>query len=415
MITVTEAGRIILNNAKLLPCETVSLGQAHGRVLREDVHSDRPQPPFDKALMDGVAIRAIAASTSLSMASMVSLPNHNRPYILEGVVAAGQPQRQRKKPDGCFQIMTGAVVPQGCDTIIPIEQVSIQNGKVYLKEKATITRGQFIRPKGSDAHKGQLLLAKNIWLNTPSIGVLAGVGKAKVKVSIQPKVAVISTGDELVDIDRHPQDYQTRLSNNFALKSLLEASGLAAPSIFHYPDNKKILLKRIAGHLKAFDILILSGGVSMGEFDYVPQVLKELGVKMLFHKVAQKPGKPLWFGKTRDGKVVFALPGNPASTQICAYRYVIPFLKKSAGVNVETRHGSTTLTTSCLVSTKWLPLATDLTLFLPVRVSEKNGTRYAQIVPTGGSGDFAALAQADGFIEYDQTKKSLRPYFSWRI
>lgn len=402
MITVTQAQRIILKNAKLLACETMPLAQ--GRVLRENVCSDRPQPPFDKALMDGVAICCRERIYAFPMS-----------FEIEGVVAAGQPQRQRKKPNGCFQIMTGAVVPKGCDTVIPIEQVSIQDEKVYLKPDIKMTKGQFIRRKGTDARQGQLLLSKNIRLNTPSIGVLAGVGKSKVKVSVQPKVAIISTGDELVDINRKPKIYQTRLSNSYALKSLLDESGLASSVIFHYPDNKKVLLKGLNENLKNFDILILSGGVSMGEFDYVPQVLQELGVKVLFHKVAQKPGKPLWFGKSRQGKVVFALPGNPASTQICAYRYVIPFLQKAAGIVAETKHGLTTLTTGCLVSTKRLP-SSDLTLFLPVRIKEKNGTRIAQIVPTGGSGDFAALAKADGFIEYDKNRKGpLRPYFSWRI
>ncbi|MBI3602760.1 MAG: molybdopterin molybdotransferase MoeA [Candidatus Omnitrophica bacterium] len=393
MITVSEAERIILHEAKWLASQTLPLSQAHGRLLREDIHSDRPLPPFNKALMDGIAISTSAYEKGL------------RQFLIEKVMAAGDKPYRLKKANHCVQIMTGAVVPEGCNAVVAIEQVTMDGDTAKLKDWTVVKPKQNIRFKSADGKKGQFLIKAPCQLQTPHIGILASVGKTKVKVSYQPTVAIISTGNELVDIGRRPKVYQTRLSNSYALKSLVEGSGLARGTIFHYPDDKKILLKRIAQNLKNFDMLVLSGGVSMGEFDYVPSVLKKLGVKVLFHKVAQKPGKPLWFGKTRSGKIVFALPGNPVSTQICAYRYVIPFLKKAAGFKFIQE----------FVAFPLKPLTEDLTLFLPVRVHEKDGARYAEVASIGGSGDFAALAQADGFIEYDQYQKSLRPYFSWRV
>jgi molybdopterin molybdotransferase len=284
--------------------------------------------------------------------------------------------------------------------------VTLYGDLANLKDWTLVKPKQNIRFKGTDAKKGQLLIKSGCVLSTPHIGILASVGKSNVKVSVQPRVAIISTGDELVDVAKKPQDYQTRLSNNYALRALLESTQLAKPEIFHYPDNKKALLNSVAKNLKEFDMLILSGGVSMGEFDYVPEILTKLKVKRAFHKVAQKPGKPLWFGKTNSGKVVFALPGNPVSTQICAYRYVVPFLKKASGQKVVQKY---------VVVVPLPKVDSDLTTFLPVTFSEKNGVGYAQIVPSGGSGDFSALAQADGFIEYEQSQKTVWPYFSWRI
>jgi len=394
MVSVYQAEHIILNTVKPLTSQISPLSEAYGFILREDIKSDRDQPPFDKALVDGIAIHTSSYDKGL------------RSFFIEETVAAGQKPYQLKKLEHCVRIMTGAVLPRGCNAIIPIEQVAIEADTASLKGWTLVKLKQNIRFKGNDSKKGQLLIQEPCQILAPQIGVLAAVGKTKVKVSSRPHIAIISTGDELVDFDKQPKDYQTRISNSYALKSMLEGSGLAQASLFHYSDNKKAMFHGIAQNLRNFDMLILSGGVSMGEFDYVPVVLKELGVKALFHKVAQKPGKPFWFGKNRLGKVVFALPGNPISTLICAYRYVVPFLKKAAGLKVNQEFA---------VFSQDIEKPGDLTLFLPVSSVERNGIRYAQVVPTGGSGDFAALARADGFIEYDQNQKNLRPYFSWRV
>jgi len=385
MISVRQAEHIISGAAKPFPIGSCAVKRACGRILREDITSDRDQPPFDKALMDGIAIVFAAWKKG------------ERSFLLEGVIAAGQPGAGLKDRSHAVQIMTGAVVPKGCDCVIPIEQARINGGTAYLKEGIRPKPGQFIRRRGTDAKKGAVVLSKGMRLDPPRVGAAVSVGRQYVRVSKQPRVAVIATGDELVDIGRPIKTHQTRLSNSYSLQGLLVSSGLAKADIVHLPDDENILLANIRGILKKYDIVILSGGVSAGKFDYVPQVLKQLGVKVLFHKVAQKPGGPFWFGTTKTGKPVFALPGNPASTLVCAYRYVMPYLAKAAGAEVKKES----------IAVKGLPvLRSPLTRFLPV----KDG----KVVPTGGSGDFAALAKAEGFIEYDANKRTLRPYFSWR-
>jgi molybdopterin molybdotransferase len=260
-------------------------------------------------------------------------------------------------------------------------------------------KNQFIRHKAADGKKGDTLLEAGCRLLRPHIGLAASVGKAKIKVSVLPKIAMISTGDELVDVHRSVKQYQTRLSNSYAVQALLNQAQLGEVQIFHLRDNQKLMLQSIKNILKKFDCLILSGGVSMGEYDYVPSVLEQLGIKQSFHKVSQKPGKPFWFGMAKHNKAVFALPGNPLSTQICALRYVIPYLKKASGLQVKQEF---------IPMTDKVNIQSDLTHFLPVA--------EGRLIAMGGSGDFACLALADGFIEYESYKtQTLWPYFSWRL
>jgi molybdopterin molybdotransferase len=189
------------------------------------------------------------------------------------------------------------------------------------------------------------------------------------------------------------------LSNAYALQALLNQAQLGDVQIFHMRDNQKLMSQNIKNILGKFDVLILSGGVDMGEFDYVPQVLNQLGIKQSFHKVSQKPGKPFWFGLAHNGKPVFALPGSPVSTQICAYRYVIPYLKKASGLEVKQEF---------ITLLDKVNIQSDLTHFLPVA--------GGRLITISGPGDFASLAQADGFIEYESHKaQNLWPYFSWRV
>lgn len=394
MISVYQAEHIVLSRAKLLSAEQVPLSMAQGRLLREAVRSDRDQPAFDKVTMDGIAIHSSVYEKGA------------RSFLIEGTAAAGAKACKLRNTSNAIEVMTGAVLPLGCNTVIPVEQIAVEGDKAELKGWTLVKAGQNIVSKGAHGKKGQLLIKENTLLSTPHISVLASVGRSRVSVTRIPRIAIVSTGDELVDISNKPKDYQTRLSNSHALKSLIDSSGLGRGEVFHYADDRKLLLKGIAKNLKDFDIVILSGGVSMGKFDHVPGVLKELGVKELFHKVAQRPGKPFWFGETSKGKVVFALPGNPVSTLVCAYRYVIPYLRKAAGLKSSQ---------DLVLLGQSLPKNGDLTEFVAVRLTQKNGSRFAVPVHIAGSGDFAALAEADGFIEYDQNQKSLWPYFSWRV
>jgi molybdopterin molybdotransferase len=386
MISPSEAHRVILHQAKLFPIETIPLTKAVGRVLRENIISDRDQPPFNKSLVDGIGVAYDAWQKG------------QRTFHIEAIIPAGVAPKPLKDLTKCVRIMTGAVMPKGCDCVIPIEQIHLEGDTAQCKDWTMIKKNQSIRLQAADGKKGEILLKSGCRLWAPHIGIAASVGKVKIKVSALPKIAVISTGDELVDIQKPIKQYQTRLSNSYALQALLNQAQLGDVQIYHLRDNLQAMLKAIKVILSKSDILILSGGVSMGDFDYVPKVLNQLGVKQSFHKVSQKPGKPFWFGMAKT-KAVFALPGNPVSTQICAYRYVIPFLKKASGLEVKQEF---------IPVLDRVNIQSDLTHFLPVA--------QGRLIIINGSGDFASLAQADGFIEYESHKsQNLWPYFSWRV
>ena len=387
MISPSEAHRIILHQAKPAAIEIIPLSNAAGRVLREDIISDRDQPPFNKCLVDGIAL------------AFETWQKGQRSFHIEAIIPPGIQPKPLKDLSNCVRIMTGAVIPKGCDCVIPVEQLYLEGDTAKSKDWTLIKKHQFILHQAADGKKGTVLLKAGCQLLAPHIGVAASVGKVKIRVSTLPKIAVISTGDELVDIHKPIKQYQTRLSNSYALGALLNMSQLGNADIFHVRDNQKLMLQRFKVILSKFDTVILSGGVSMGEYDYVPQVLTQLGIKQLFHKVSQKPGKPFWFGVTKGGKAVFALPGNPVSTQICAYRSVVPYLKKVSGIDVKQEY---------IPVTDRINIQSDLTHFLPVA--------QGRLIGSGGSGDFVSLAHADGFIEYESHKsQNSWPYFSWRV
>ena len=408
MISVSQAEKIIFNNIRTFQTAVVPLTDAYGRVLHEDIKADRPQPAFDKALMDGIAISSRAWQKGI------------RKFTMEGIAPAGQAARRLKHDDGCIQIMTGAVLSKDCDCVIPVEQIMIKNNCAVVSAAAVVKPMQNIRLIGADRKKGELLLRKGCQLLPPHIATAASIGKSKLKVSAKPKVAIISNGDELVDIDKKSiQPFQIRKSNSYALHPTFAQTGLCESKMFHFPDDKKILLREIGKILVRFDILVLSGGVSMGEFDYIPQVLKELGVQVLFHKVSQKPGRPFWFGKSRNGQPVFALPGNPVSTQICAYRYVVPYIRYAAGLNLTTPRVILSEAKNDFI--KKLKIPEGFTYFLPVKIRyHANAQMEAIPVAIGGSGDYAALAQADGFVELGGEVKNIRKnlfvaFYSWNV
>jgi len=379
MITVKDADKIIEENIKPFPTVELPLEKAYGTILHEDIRADRDLPPFAKSLMDGVAIK------------LDSYSKGNRVFTVEGIQSAGIAALKLKSENGCTEIMTGGVLTKGADCVIPVEQVSLKNGTVTIEEDLVLQRCQNIRSKGADHKKGEVLIKKGTFVKAPQIAIAASVGKATIKVNHKPKIAVISTGDEIVDIHEDIKPYQIRQSNSYFIKSALDQTGMFVAEKFHFPDNVKILRRQLAALLEQSDVLILTGGVSMGKFDYVPQVLSDLNVKVLFHKVKQKPGKPFWFGKSSEGKPVFALPGNPQSTQIGTYRYVIKHLFKACGQEKKTE----------LIRFKnAFELNTKFSFFLPVKVtSTQKAICEAIPIKTGGSGDLASLGQSDGFVE----------------
>lgn len=387
MISVSEAEKIIFNNLIDLPSEACPLPQANGRILREDLKADRDFPPFDRIMMDGIAI------------SYQAWQQGQTQFILKGTQLAGTAPLQINSGEEAIEIMTGAVCPTGCDTVIPVEQISIheEGDKKYAQVQASsIEAQQHIHQQGSDRQTNSLLVPAGTLLSSSEIAVAASIGKSMLQVSTLPKVAIISTGDELVEVAETPLAHQIRRSNVYALASSLQDYKIPS-SLFHLMDDKKALYQRIEEILDQFDLIILSGGVSKGKADYVPEILAELGVQKLFHRVRQRPGKPFWFGR-KDEKLVFALPGNPVSTVACFYRYVLPYIQTISGMNP--------------AQTWSARLANDftfepaLTLFLPVQVSSSpEGVLMAQAFPGHGSGDFANLLNCHGLLALPEKQK----------
>ena len=374
MVSVTGAEKIILDHLFNPGMERVSLEFACGKILAEEIKADRDLPPFDRATMDGIAI------------SYESFETGQQEFVIEGVQAAGQPKQTLTDKKKCFEIMTGAPLPTGADTVIPYENIKIETKTI--KPISTVSKKQNVHHQGSDAKQNEILLSPGFRISSAEIALLASVGKSEVDVFKYPSAAIISTGDELVDVNEKPLPHQIRKSNSYALATALGKLG-CRPDIFHLVDDEKVLTKKLGEILSKYELIILSGGVSKGKFDFVPQVLESLGVKKLFHQVSQRPGKPMWFGRS-EKNTVFALPGNPVSTFMCFYRYVKPWLAKSLGLQVKKQ--------SAILAENFT-FAPALTYFLQVKIQNENGKLMAYPIAGGGSGDFANLRDVDGFLE----------------
>jgi molybdopterin molybdotransferase len=375
MISVEEATNIIHSNLLKTSVVDVELTKAVGRVLAEPILCDRDLPPFNRATMDGIAIQ----HSSLSNQST---------FQIQSIQAAGQPQQTLNSPLYCIEIMTGAMLPQGADTILPYEQLSIGNAIAKINFPEKVEQGQNIHRQGTDAKKGETILKPGIKLSPAEIAVLASVGKNRVRVFEWPSVAIVSTGNELVDVADTPLPHQIRKSNSYALQAALLTIGCPA-EVFHLPDDQTELESALRDITSKHQVVILSGGVSKGKFDYVPQVLASIGIEKHFHQVAQKPGKPFWFG-SKNNTFVFGLPGNPVSTYLCFYRYILPWLWKSFGIELAIQQA---------ILSEGYSFKPPLTYFLQVKIQNENGQLIAYPRTGEGSGDFANLVEVDGFLE----------------
>lgn len=396
MISVSEASSIILSNLFKPSIELIDIHHSVGRILAQPIVADRDFPPFHRVSMDGIAINSD------------SFKKGQRQFQLEAVQAAGMPQLTLHNPQACIEVMTGAMLPLGTNAVVRYEDVDIKNGVAHILI-AEIASGLSIHSQGQDAKKNEHLLSPGQKISPAEIALLASIGMRDVQVYAFPKTAIISTGDELVNIDQTPLAHQIRRSNDSALKAALVQLGGEATS-FHLPDSEVQLKKELVVIFEQYELIILSGGVSKGKFDFVPQVLESLGVKKLFHQVSQKPGKPFWFGKS-EKHTVFALPGNPVSTYMCFYRYIKPWLLKSLGATEDTVQAILAQDFS------FKPL---LTYFLQVKIKYEKGKLLAYPDAGGGSGDFANLKEVDGFLELALEKNEFRigeafPYYGFRF
>ncbi len=353
----------------------ISVWHALGYVLAQDVKSDRAYPPFDRSTRDGYAVRAAEAKSGAKLRNV-------------GEIKAGDTVTELLAPGTCVQIMTGAAVPQGADAVVMIEQTRAEGDAVVFDREAQ--PGQNIVPRGSEGAAGQIILSSGMHLGYAELALAAQVGAVQLQCAKKPRVAILSTGDEVVSVEKTPGPFQIRNSNSVSLAAQVRLSGGEPVLLGNAADRSDDLREKIRRGLKK-DILVLSGGVSMGKYDLVEIVLRELGADFYFDAVAIRPGKPAVFGRCGE-TFVFGLPGNPVSTMVTFELFVTPALDLLSGAEarplslLEARLGEA------------LHEKPGLTHFLPARVEWKGTTPVVKPLPWQGSGDVATLAKANCFL-----------------
>lgn len=371
LISPEEAFRIVKNQFPHLQDESVSLASSSGRELAENIYADRDQPPFHRVMMDGYAFQIAAWEKGI------------REFYVEGIQAAGEAPLTLKDENGCIEIMTGAVLPNECSVVIQYEK-SIRKENVVHFQVEDLNFFQNVHAKGFDKKEADVVLNEGTVIGPLEMACLASVGKTKVKVKKRLNIAIVSTGNELVEVHETPSEFEIRSSNLEMLQSLLKPH-CEQISVFRLSDDEQETTHFIQHELENFDIVCFSGGVSKGKYDFVAKALEENGTEKHFHGVKQKPGKPFFFG-SKNETVVFAFPGNPISVLHCATRYLIPQLNNNS---MEAAQLKTTYTNK-----------SALTVYLPAFISTyKNGIRMAELILQNGSGDFMGAIGASGFVE----------------
>lgn len=394
-ITVSDADALLRGLVRPVPEESVPLWEAAGRILREPVKADAAYPPFDRVCMDGFALRADAGNRS--------------EFHVDGFVPAGHSPIPLIRPEGCIEVMTGAALPQGTDCIVPVEDIIRTGDIIKLKSGTFLKTGQHIHSAGKDYRAGDILLEPGLRLNGPHLAVAAAVGQTQLRVSKRPAFHLLLTGDELVPVGKKPGGVQIRMTHPYALQGLIKP--WADLTFEQVRDDAGEIGRAIQSALKKCDVLLLTGGVSAGRHDWVPEALGSLGAKTLFHKVKQRPGNPLWVGESAEGKPIFAFPGNPVAACVCARRYLLPWMWRCLGMDEPVPLN--------------LPLAEaqkgleDKVLFSPVtRRNAADGSWEAHASRIQGSGDFGGLAASHGFVEITAGRNRVEagekvPYFDW--
>jgi len=394
LTSLIEAQRIVLNESKSFGSEEVSLDASINRTLEEAIVADRDYPPFNRAAMDGIAIHSDDLGKYTS-------------YTIKETVFAGAYAKETLAAGECYKIMTGALVPDTANTVIRVEDIAIEEQKALLTTQ-NIRKQQNIAFKGEDARKGDILLNKGHKVAACDVTTIASAGCASVKVSKKPSVTIITTGSEIKAVGEEVLPFQIRDSNSHALKAYLKNYGIDKVKHYRIDDEQSQLRKAITEGL-ASDILILTGGVSMGEADFVPSLLVESGVEKKLHKVAIKPGKPIWFGTSKD-TVVFGLPGNPLSCQVNFLLFIEPYLRACFAMPQKTP--------------LYLPIAqtktkkNTLDVLYPARLQQQKEGLFIEAIAFNGSGDIRATKQSDGLILHAGDRQVLKqgelvPFYLW--
>jgi len=375
MIPVSKARKIITGETLSLGSERVALEDTIGRILAEDVVADSDLPPFDRSQMDGFAVKAADTENAPVMLRLV------------GESAAGRGWRKALKRGEAIRIMTGAAVPDGADAVQKLEVAREDGGTVTLLDRTE--KGRYIVPKGKEVRKGKTVLKAGERITPSNISIPAAFGYAKVKVAKQPRVAIISTGTEIVDIKKNPGRDQIRNSNSIMLKALCEQAGAIATVYPNVGDDISELKFQISNAVRSSDILVTTGGVSVGKYDLTKLALKELGAEVFFERVALKPGKPTVFGRLKK-TLVFGLPGNPVSAAVTFYLFVRKAILQMQSAGASDLEEAAAIASNPIESTK------ERDTYLPCSLSiEKDGRLIADPVNWHGSSDFIGFSRAD--------------------
>lgn len=376
-MTPSRPGLLTVEEALSQINKHMPLWTGFGELTAEPLIADRDYPPFNRVMMDGIAL------------CHQTFINGQRKFPIVGVVAAGTPQKELTNPLACWEVMTGAPMPLGADLVIPYEQVTVAEGFAHITGEQERALMEHVHCQGVDFRQGMSVLNAGAILNGPHRGIAASLGYSSPRMNKKPRINIISTGDELVEIDKTPLAHQIRRSNAHALAASLKLYGYCDVILSHLADNKEDIAGHYLDHVRHFDLMIYSGGVSMGKFDYLPGMWKSLGATECFHGVSQKPGKPLWFGiDEKNQTAILGLPGNPVSSLVCLHKYLLSRKEIHAQLAED------------------LSFRNNLTRFIPARLEfSKSGILIAHPINIKNSGEFAALADSDGFVELakDQT------------
>jgi molybdenum cofactor synthesis domain-containing protein len=393
MIPVSEAIRIIETQTPRLPPQFVPLATARGRVLAEDVLADMDLPPFDRAVMDGYAVRA-ADTEGATTGAPVRLS-------LAGEAAAGAGWRGELRAGEAVRIMTGAPVPSGADSVQQVEVTrELEEGAFVEIERAT-TPQQFITKRAAEITRGAIVLRAGEAINAASMAALASFGYARVRVGARPRVSVLATGTELVDVSAQPGEDQIRDSNTYSLIAYAEAAGA---SVEHAPfagDDAELLGRLIAGSAERADVLVLSGGVSMGIYDFTKTALNALGAEIFFERVSLRPGKPTVFARLGQ-TLIFGLPGNPVSVSVTFNLFARTAIRAMQGAR------QAALVEEQAVLGRGVKGAIERASYLPAELrTDASGRLLAEPLRWGGSSDFVAFTRADALIIVEANVKAV--------
>ena len=380
MISVKEAKDLISKHIITLSPISIDLAKASGHILAADVYAKYDIPSFSQSSMDGYAIK---------------FADHGQELTLIGEMAAGTASTMTIQNGETSRIFTGAPLPEGADTVVMQEKITRTDGKITLQD-SNLKLGLNVRDKGSEIMAGALAMEKGSLLSPAAIGFLAGIGNNKVSVYPMPKISIIVTGKELQQPGKTLGFGQVYESNSYSLSAALKYEGIEQIAVYEADDDLKILKKVLQTAIESSDVVLLTGGVSVGDYDFVIEAAAHCGIKKIFHKVKQKPGKPLFFG-TKDQKLIFGLPGNPSSVLSCYYNYVLPSIKSLS-------HKSNSVFEVQAKLTHSYSKAAGLTHFLKGKY--ENGL----VTPLSAQESYrlSSFAQANCLICLDETQEQLK-------